>query len=397
MKNILALVRDAHEDLKRLQDEHSAVLKSFEVRLAALQAEADISSQFEGQLVKPKIYERVLLKDGPYTGWGSKTKKDIWDEALIALEIRKVGWVLEDSDRVMFDNLVASMFEGGMGAEQSRSSVLKLGEILRANLEARLSSASLASKSLRLVKLAPGETGRIEVDIKENPSIFSTCDPKTIVSQVRQRFIYPPEFYAITSHTTEDREAYQLAGDLVPDKFEFMLEDLLAAHDPVFMRLLHFATDPSLPSEAQGQNVQHSLRPKPNLTYRSLSDAIDRVNSVKGSVATSVVASSLYLKEAHPAFLKEWQPPDSPSDILDGEFGTICGLPLRAVRDSDHSQEMGAYVLSGPETLGAITERKALNIREVNLYNQGRPEQGFFGERIIGMCIVNPSSVACIE
>jgi hypothetical protein len=47
------------------------------------------------------------------------------------------------------------------------------------------------------------------------------------------------------------------------------------------------------------------------------------------------------------------------------------------------------YVTASPVTLGTITQRKELDSRAIDTYNQGRPARGWFMEQIQGMTVVN--------
>ena len=68
-------------------------------------------------------------------------------------------------------------------------------------------------------------------------SFFVTANPNVIASQVRQYYVYPPEFYLIGSILIEDKEIEQASGDLLDDKYQDGLEQMLVREDKTWLLL----------------------------------------------------------------------------------------------------------------------------------------------------------------
>jgi hypothetical protein len=69
-----------------------------------------------------------------------------------------------------------------------------------------LGREGFARSTLLIKPLGKGETGRLRVRQKDVISFFVTANPNTISSQVRQMYVYPPEFYLIANVTIETKE-----------------------------------------------------------------------------------------------------------------------------------------------------------------------------------------------
>jgi len=130
-------------------------------------------------------------------------------------------------------------------ADRSGQAWQALGEVIGDEVWQTLGREGFARKTLLLKPLGKGETGRLRVRKKDVISFFVTANPNVIASQVRQSYVYPPEFYLIANITIEDKEIEQASGDLLDDKYQDGLEQILVREDNVWLTLARQAAPTS--------------------------------------------------------------------------------------------------------------------------------------------------------
>jgi len=90
-----------------------------------------------------------------------------------------------------------------------------LGEVIGDEVWETLGREAFAAKTLLHKPLAKGEVGRIRIRKKDVIAFFATRNPEVIASQVRQFYVYPPEYYLVGRILIEDAEIEQAPGDLL--------------------------------------------------------------------------------------------------------------------------------------------------------------------------------------
>lgn len=231
--------------------------------------------------------------------------------------------------------------------------------------------------------LGKGETGRLRVRKKDVVSYFVTTDPNIVASQVRQSYVYPPEFYLAAKIVMEDREIEQSSGDLLQDKYEDGLEQILVAEDKVWLNLSRTA--------ASATNDIFFFNTFTPTVFSQMRTEVARWGI---PVTTAIVAYDIWNDILTDAEFSAFVDPVTKHEIvLEGSIGSFFGVQfitdgyraetLRVLSDGE------VFMLGAPQTLGGITVRKDLMTKSIDLYNQGKPERGWFLESIEGMSIVN--------
>lgn len=113
---------------------------------------------------------------------------------------------------------------GFMGQEIVRPPV-KAGEswleaLTSQNSDCNITREGFARKMMMIKNLNQGEIGRLRVRRKDVVAFFVVSSPNVVSSQVRQYFVYPPEFSIAASILMEDKEIAQNPGDLLEDKYQ---------------------------------------------------------------------------------------------------------------------------------------------------------------------------------
>ena len=81
-----------------------------------------------------------------------------------------------------------------------------MGEVIGDEVFETMGRDAFAAKTLLHKPLAKGEVGRIRIRKKDVITYFATRNPEVIASQVRQFYVYPPEYYLVGRVLIEDAE-----------------------------------------------------------------------------------------------------------------------------------------------------------------------------------------------
>ena len=116
-----------------------------------------------------------------------------------------------------------------------------LGEVIGDEVWETMGRENFAAKTLIHKPLSRGEIGRIRIRKKDVIAFFATRQPEVVASQVRQFYVYPPEYYLLGRILIEDAEIEQASGDLLDDKYQDGLEQIGREQDKVWKRLVDAA------------------------------------------------------------------------------------------------------------------------------------------------------------
>jgi hypothetical protein len=273
-------------------------------------------------------------------------------------------------------------------ADKSGQAWQALGEVIGDEVWETLGREGFGRKTLLLKPLGKGETGRLRIRRKDVVAFMVTSDPNVVASQVRQMYIYPPEFYLLAHITIEDKEIEQASGDLLDDKYQDGLEQILVQEDRTWLTLARTA--------APAANDLFFFN---TFTPTVFSEMRTQVARWGLPVVSAIVAFDLWNDIIADTEFSSWFDPVSKHEIvLEGSLGSILGVQL--ITDAFRYETLKVlspgecFFLAAPQTLGGITQRKELATESINKYNQGKPERGWFMEQIEGMAITNSRALA---
>jgi len=262
-----------------------------------------------------------------------------------------------------------------------------LGELIGDEVFETMGRQGFAPKTLLHKPLARGEIGRIRIRKKDVLAFFATRNPEVIASQVRQHYVYPPEYYLVGRILIEDAEIEQASGDLLDDKYQDGLEQIQRQQDLVWKRLV----DASAPV----YNDSFLFNTFTPTVFASMQNQVMRWGI---PVHMAIIAFDLWPDIVADTEFSTWFDPVHKHEIvMNGYLGNILGCQIHTDGfryETLKVLEAGeCYFLGAPANLGAITRRKDLSTAPINLHLLGRPERGWFMEQIEGMSIVNPRAV----
>lgn len=262
-----------------------------------------------------------------------------------------------------------------------------LGEVIGEEIYLTMDREGFARRLLIFKDLAKGEIGRLRVRQKQVVAWMVTTSPEVVESVYRQPWVYPKEFYLIGNLLVEDIEIESSTGDLLDEMYTDGLEQIMVKEDQIWKRLADAA--------AGTLNDLVFFNTFTPATFSAMRTQIARWGI---PVTTAIIAFDLWNDIiADPSFSNWFDPVSKYYLILEGNVGSLLGVEL--ITDAFRYEtlkvlnEGEVYFCGAPQTLGGITQRKALAAEPITKYNDGRPLRGWFLEQIEGMAIVNSRAV----
>jgi hypothetical protein len=262
-----------------------------------------------------------------------------------------------------------------------------LGEVIGEEIFLTMDREGFSRRLFIFKDLAKGEIGRLKVRQKQVVAWQATSDPNVIESVYRQPWIYPDEFYLIANLLVEDIEIEASTGDLLDEMYTDGLEQIMVHEDQVWKRLADAAA-----GTVNDLVYFNTFTPA---TFASMRTQISRWGI---PVTTALIAFDLWNDIIADSGFSNWFDPVSKYYlILEGNVGSLLGVEL--ITDAFRYptlkvlQEGEVYFCGAPQTLGGITQRKALAAEPITKYNEGRPMRGWFLEQIEGMALVNSRAI----
>lgn len=272
--------------------------------------------------------------------------------------------------------------------DKSGSKFQVLGEVVSEEIWETLGREGFSRKHYAVTPIARGQTGRVRVRKKDVLAWQVTTDVKVQESRIRSAWVYPPEFYLICHILIEDKEIEQANTDILDEKFQDGLEAIMRREDLISRALMIQAT-----STFNDLVLFTTFTPAVLTTLRTL------VQRWGIPAATLTIAFDIWDDIISDADFVRWFDPVHQHElILEGRLGSLLGMEI--ITDGFRYPELQVlqpgevFVTGSPVTLGTITQRKELDSRAIDTYNQGRPARGWFMEQIQGQVLANGRAVA---
>jgi hypothetical protein len=263
-----------------------------------------------------------------------------------------------------------------------------VGEVIGEEIWETLGREGFARKTLLYKPLGKGEIGRLKIRRKDVVAHFATTDPMTVASVVQQKWVFPPEFYLIANILIENKEIAQSTGDILDEKYQDGLEQIMVREDLTWLTLARTAAP-----------VVNDLYYFNTFTPTVFSTMRTAVSSWGTPVTTVVMAFDLWNDIIADSEFASWFDPVTKHElVLEGNLGSILAAQL--ITDGFRHENLQVldtgelFFCAAPQTLGGITQRSELTSSPINRYNVGRPVRGWFMEQIEGMAFPNSRAIA---
>lgn len=290
------------------------------------------------------------------------------------------------ADREKAEARLASLREAA--ADRSGESLQVLGEVIAEEIWETMNREGFTRKIFIVRPLGKGEVGRIRIRQKDVMAFQVTTDGNTIEQRVRQPYLYPGEFYLTAFILIENKELEQASTDLLDEKYQDGLENIMVVEDRLTKRLLDRAAP-----------VVNNLVFFNTFTPAVFANLRTQITAWNLPVPTAIMAYDLWNDIIADSDFTQWYDPVTKHElILEGKLGSLLDVEL--VTDAFRHETFQVlsqgevYFLAPPIALGAVTQRKELTAEAINQYNVGRPARGWFMEQIEGLVLANSRGVA---
>lgn len=261
---------------------------------------------------------------------------------------------------------------------------LALGEIIGNQVVETMGRAGFTRKLLQFQPVAKGDVARVRVRQRDSVAIVSTSDPNVVASQVRQPVVYPSFFQIIANILIEDAEINLDYGDLLDDRYNDGLEQMMVAEDCALKNILD-----------QAASVYNPLFMFPTLTpsiWTAMKIAVEEYGNTP--VTNAVISYDLWTDiTTDPEFVSWFSELEKHEVAIDGTLGKIAGVEiitdgfrLNKLKVLDPGQ---IYMTAGPQALGVVSQLGDLNVQSINKYSEGIPKRGWFMSQMEALAVPN--------
>ena len=280
----------------------------------------------------------------------------------------------------------AELVEAAM-ADQTGETWRVVGEVLGDEIMETMGRDGFLRKLVMRKDLKKGEIGRLRLRKKDVLAFYATTDSGTVSSQINQFYLFPDEFYVKAHILIEDRELEQAPGDLLDDKYIDGLEQLMVKEDQVLKSVMDVAA-----------GSYNDLVGFTTFSPTVFAQARTQIQQWGNPCATGVIAFDLWNDIlSDPEFATYFDPVTKREVIMSGSLGSFFGVNL--ITDGFRYETLKVlnsgefYFLSAPNVVGAQTVRKDVTTAPINLYLIGKPERGWYMQKIMGLSIGNGRSL----
>lgn len=345
---------------------------------------ADSGAPAELELRIPGSRERIVGADGHLN---ASDKRDLMQNISKLVEAYTSGKVRRETipEEVIAarQKLVAEAISDKTGQAWK-----VLGEVIGDEVWIALKREGFARKTMLYKPLGKQEIGRIRVRQKDVRGFMATTPSGRPQSVIRQSWVYPPEFYLSASPIIEIKELDSAGGDLLEEKYEDALEQIMVAEDRTWRTLADSAAI-----------VSNTLTYFNNLTPTVFSSLRTQVSRWHIPVTQCLLAFSLWDDIiAHTDFSGWFDPVSKYTIVTEGYLGDILGVSIHSDAFRDPALKVlvdgEIYMCGAAQMLGAITQRTELTAEPIDKFDSAQPYRGWYMYACEGMAIVNSRAVA---
>lgn len=263
-----------------------------------------------------------------------------------------------------------------------------LGEVIGDEVWTALKREGFARKTLLYKPLGKNEIGRIRVRQKDVRGFMATTPSGRPQSIIRQMWVYPQEFYLSASPMIEIKEIESAAGDLLEEKYEDALEQIMVAEDRVWKTLADVSA-----------TVSNTLTYFNNLTPAVFSSLRTQVARWLIPVTQCLLSFSLWDDIIGYTDFSNWFDPVSKYTLItEGYLGDLLGVAIHSDAFRDPNLKVltdgEIYMCGAPQLLGGITQRSELTAEPIDKFDFQQPYRGWYMYCCEGMAFVNSRAVS---
>jgi len=238
--------------------------------------------------------------------------------------------------------------------------------------------------------VAEGTHPRIRVRWKNTTALVAASASMNEPIWVRDKYLYPPEFYITANVRIEEREVHQGSGDIMEDAYFNTMEQITVEEDR------HWK---SLADDSVG--IVNSLQVLAGgLTPTSLSAMRNEVDRWGIPPMWMVMATDFWTDiVGNAAVWGNLLDPVSQFEIIQtGYLGTLLGMGIMSdayrYPQTKVLEQGEIYIVGAAEQHGVYTERGPVVAHPVDSYPEGAPGRGWYFHEVVSFTLANARSVS---
>jgi len=272
--------------------------------------------------------------------------------------------------------------------DKSGAGWLAIGEIVGTQVVETMGRQGFARRLMQSNPLAKGEIARVRMRHRDIAAVVSTSDPHIVANQVRQPVVYPSFFQITANILIEDLEINMDSGDLLEDRYQDGLEQMMVVEDRSWLNFANTAAD-----------MYNPLVMFPTMTPSAFQIMKNNVESWGGTPVTAALVSFDLWNDfvAEPEFTAWYSELEKHELALEGSLGKIMGVEI--ITDGYRLPKLKVldpgqiYMVSSPLTLGVISQLGDLNVKPIDKYSEGIGKRGWYMSQTEAIALTNPKAV----
>ena len=242
---------------------------------------------------------------------------------------------------------------------------------------------------LKQGELQNGSIPRIQVRY-QNVQAIVAVSPTVLAPQiVKQRYIYPPEFYVVSNIRVEERDIAQGAADILEDAYARATEQINVQEDRVLINMLNNSVG----------IVNPMFLLSGGMTPSNIAACRTAILEWGLPCEQMIIAADFWTDIAGnaSAFGNLFDPVTKYELVQTGYLGTLLGMDISTDGFRDPQQKVVApntgYLLTSPINLGAYTDRGPVKSVPIDNYPDGIPGRGWYFNELLSSTVTNPRGV----
>jgi hypothetical protein len=328
--------------------------------------------------------EAAIASDGTLNATSDKDMLGQIAKLVTASSRGEIVRKTSDTNRRMHREVLAAAFNDRTGTKWQ-----KLGMALAAKIEESGQREGFMRNLLIEEQLNQGEVARCRMRVNNVVAVMATSAAMVLPQLVRERMMYPPEFYVDANIEVENRDIDQISSDILDEKYTEGLQAIMTTEDRLWKR----AADATVGSSNFIKYIAGALTPT---TLTSLRNEVAKWKIP----ATTCLLSYDYWNDivGNSEFMSMLDPVTKFDLVLNGELGTLLGM--RLVTDGYRAPELQVlgtgeiYIVGAQQNHGQFTTRGGVESTPIDGALQGRNTRGWFMSESLSLVIANARSVA---
>jgi hypothetical protein len=336
------------------------------------------------QFHMPGSAEPIVASNGEFN---ANTTKEAVQALAHFLDMVRSGEVKKSEDVVTAaqkKQILSEAVTAGVGSE----AYMAVGETLVSQVNETLGREGFARRFMQYRQMNNGDVFKVRLRKRDTLAFVTTSNPNTIASVARQQFAFPDMFNLTANVKIEKIEIAQDTGDLLQDRYEDALENIMCAEDRVFLKMAKEASGIFNPSfgftdftPTVCSKMQTAIQSNGGIPVTQMLISYDIWNDIKANPEFTAWFSEIAKHEL----------------VLEGQLGTIMGMNIITdgyrIPTLQVLPQNTVYMFGAPETLGVIGQWGDVSVASTDHAVNGTAAVGWFINSVEGMCLGNARAV----